>query len=301
MFRRFALIVALMAFAGLMPNHSIAARTAASQAAIVADSLLPLFDTESAAQAHCPKDVVVWLNIPSGIYHYQGERWYGRTNTAPTPVRKRRSKPAIAPVRTANDAVRARSYARGFLFLSAFLYGLPSPIRAEETLAQTTAWLAQNLPNLAFADDGYGNVTHVVKYSFDGCNMLVKDRMSNVDSSSPANTRFYSITFTPLPGALLYGKPEASTKFQPQAATQSPNNFGLEEDLVIRLKNVDLSSLRIRAYRIDGSQPQTSAPTTMVFAPKEVDIGTTDSDLAEKGLRALRHAAKLCGATASGF
>ena len=39
----------------------------------------PLFNTESQAQAHCPKDVVVWLNIPSGIYHYKGERWYGRT------------------------------------------------------------------------------------------------------------------------------------------------------------------------------------------------------------------------------
>jgi hypothetical protein len=70
---------------------------------------------------------------------------------------------------------------------------------------------------------------------------------------------------------------------------------------VIRLANADLSSLHIRVYRIDGSQPQTSSPTTMVFAPKEVDIGTTDADLAERALRALRHAAKLCGAKASGF
>jgi hypothetical protein len=23
--------------------------------------------------------VVVWLNLPSGIYHYSGQRWYGRT------------------------------------------------------------------------------------------------------------------------------------------------------------------------------------------------------------------------------
>ena len=63
----------------LSTGPGIAAPTATSQAAIVADSLPPLFDTESAAQAHCPKDVVVWLNIPSGIYHYKGERWYGRT------------------------------------------------------------------------------------------------------------------------------------------------------------------------------------------------------------------------------
>ena len=37
------------------------------------------FNTEQAAQQHCPKDVVVWLNIKSGIYHLQGERWYGNT------------------------------------------------------------------------------------------------------------------------------------------------------------------------------------------------------------------------------
>jgi len=37
------------------------------------------YATESAAQHHCPRDTVVWLNVPTGIYHYQGERWYGRT------------------------------------------------------------------------------------------------------------------------------------------------------------------------------------------------------------------------------
>lgn len=37
---------------------------------------LPLFASESAAQAHCPRDVVVWLNTASGIYHLKGERWY---------------------------------------------------------------------------------------------------------------------------------------------------------------------------------------------------------------------------------
>lgn len=37
------------------------------------------FDTASAAQRHCPRDTVVWLNIPTSIYHYAGERWYGRT------------------------------------------------------------------------------------------------------------------------------------------------------------------------------------------------------------------------------
>jgi hypothetical protein len=35
----------------------------------------PLFHTEVEAQKHCPSDTVVWLNVPSGIYHYKGQRW----------------------------------------------------------------------------------------------------------------------------------------------------------------------------------------------------------------------------------
>jgi hypothetical protein len=38
-----------------------------------------MFLTETAAQAHCPRDVVVWLNIPTHVYHEKGMRWYGRT------------------------------------------------------------------------------------------------------------------------------------------------------------------------------------------------------------------------------
>jgi hypothetical protein len=80
MLRRFALAAALLGCAGLLPAQGVSAATRLTQAMVVAQaSLPPLFDTESAAQAHCPKDVVVWLNIPSGIYHYKGERWYGHT------------------------------------------------------------------------------------------------------------------------------------------------------------------------------------------------------------------------------
>jgi hypothetical protein len=38
------------------------------------------FPSEVQAQQHCPSETVVWLNVPSGVYHYKGERWYGRTN-----------------------------------------------------------------------------------------------------------------------------------------------------------------------------------------------------------------------------
>jgi hypothetical protein len=40
-----------------------------------------LFATETEAQKHCPADIVVWLNTPTGIYHFKGMRWYGNTRS----------------------------------------------------------------------------------------------------------------------------------------------------------------------------------------------------------------------------
>jgi hypothetical protein len=40
---------------------------------------LETFSDEAKAQQHCPKDVVVWLNLPTMIWHYKGQRWYANT------------------------------------------------------------------------------------------------------------------------------------------------------------------------------------------------------------------------------
>lgn len=78
--RRFVLLFALLCFcSALQAAAPPASATSAGQPTAVAQTLPNLFDAEDAAQTHCPRDVVVWLNIPSGIYHYKGERWYGRT------------------------------------------------------------------------------------------------------------------------------------------------------------------------------------------------------------------------------
>jgi hypothetical protein len=39
----------------------------------------PTFPNETEAQQHCPKDIVVWLNFPTMIWHYKGQRWYANT------------------------------------------------------------------------------------------------------------------------------------------------------------------------------------------------------------------------------
>jgi len=40
-----------------------------------------LFQGEQEAQKHCPADVVVWVNLPTGVYHFKGQRWYGTTKS----------------------------------------------------------------------------------------------------------------------------------------------------------------------------------------------------------------------------
>jgi hypothetical protein len=43
-------------------------------------TFLTAFRTEEQAQAHCPKDVVVWLDPQSGLYSLKGHGQYGRSN-----------------------------------------------------------------------------------------------------------------------------------------------------------------------------------------------------------------------------
>lgn len=38
------------------------------------------FDSEQAAQRHCPSDTVIWQNLRSGSVHARGRPWYGKTH-----------------------------------------------------------------------------------------------------------------------------------------------------------------------------------------------------------------------------
>jgi hypothetical protein len=38
-----------------------------------------LFQSETEAKQHCPSDTVVWVNTPTGVYHFKGQRWYANT------------------------------------------------------------------------------------------------------------------------------------------------------------------------------------------------------------------------------
>jgi hypothetical protein len=50
-------------------------------AGVAAARELREYDSESAAQKHCPKDTVVWSNVKGGgLFHVKGSKLYGRTS-----------------------------------------------------------------------------------------------------------------------------------------------------------------------------------------------------------------------------
>lgn len=63
--------IAIWLITGLLILSSAVAPTLAQS--------ITLFSTETAAHRHCPADIIVWVNTPTGVYHFKGMRWYGTT------------------------------------------------------------------------------------------------------------------------------------------------------------------------------------------------------------------------------
>jgi hypothetical protein len=57
------------------------------------------FQFEAQAKQHCPADTVVWLNIPTHIYHFKGLRWYGATKNGAYVCRKEADAEGDRPTR----------------------------------------------------------------------------------------------------------------------------------------------------------------------------------------------------------
>ena len=87
MISRFASVFLALALL-VSPATAAAARHKTTASAPVTNGSLQLFATETAAQRHCPRDEVVWLNTNSGIYHEKGMRWYGNTKAGAYVCRK---------------------------------------------------------------------------------------------------------------------------------------------------------------------------------------------------------------------
>jgi hypothetical protein len=86
------------------PSFAPAPVAAATQAPAASDSL-QLFDTEEAAQKHCPKDQVVWLNTRSGTTTKRGCAGTAAPSMAPTSIGRELTRLAIATPEMGNSGV----------------------------------------------------------------------------------------------------------------------------------------------------------------------------------------------------
>ena len=84
------ILTALLFLTALVPYQSFAAseHTKTTTSPATSSGSLQQFDSEAAAQAHCPSDTVVWLNTKTGIWHEKGMRWYGNTRQGAYVCRK---------------------------------------------------------------------------------------------------------------------------------------------------------------------------------------------------------------------
>jgi hypothetical protein len=83
-----AVLAALFLVVALVPAADARGTRRTSASAPVTTGSLQLFASETVAQAHCPRDEVVWLNTNSGIYHAKGMRWYANTRSGAFVCRK---------------------------------------------------------------------------------------------------------------------------------------------------------------------------------------------------------------------
>jgi hypothetical protein len=57
------------------------------------------FQFEAQAKQHCAADTVVWLNIPTRVYHFKGMRWFGNTKSGVYVCRKEADAEGDRPTR----------------------------------------------------------------------------------------------------------------------------------------------------------------------------------------------------------
>ena len=60
---------------------------------------LDTFAAEMQAQQHCPRDTVVWLNLPTMISHYKGQQWYANTKHGAFACEKEAAAGEVRPTR----------------------------------------------------------------------------------------------------------------------------------------------------------------------------------------------------------
>ena len=133
------------------------------------------FQSEQAAQQHCPGDNVVWLNLRSGSIHLKGQPWYGRTHVGAYVCRKEVAGNSGKAIK--NDRNDMAGWTRVVEDKDRSVYASSSPI--EKNGARVTILSMVDLKQAASLSDGEQFLSWETRYEFD-----CKKRQSRIVAAS---------------------------------------------------------------------------------------------------------------------
>lgn len=141
------------------------------------------FDSEQAAQQHCPSDTVVWQNLRSGSVHAKGQPWYGKTQVGAYVCRKEvviKGGKVVAdapPEKTAEKPADQPGWRKVVEDDSRTVYAASSP--AEKDGHMVTILSLVDLRKAAALGDGTAYLSWETQYRFD-----CRKRLSQVEAAS---------------------------------------------------------------------------------------------------------------------
>ncbi|MDP2144544.1 MAG: hypothetical protein Q8J80_10510 [Gallionella sp.] len=164
----------------MRPNKRLIAMLASCLIAFPATAA-EQFDSEQAAQQHCPSDTVIWMNLRSGSVHAKGQRWYGKTHVgayvcrkevvikggrvvADAPLEKTADKPAEQWRKVVEDDSR-------------IVYAASMPVAKEGNMV--TILSLTDLRKASALSDGTAFLSWETQYRFD-----CKKRLSRIEAAS---------------------------------------------------------------------------------------------------------------------
>lgn len=141
------------------------------------------FDSEQAAQQHCPADTVVWLNLRSGSVHAKGQPWYGKTQSGAYVCRKElavKGGKAVAdapPEKTADKSVEKSGWRKVVEDDERTVYAAASPAARDGHMVTILSLVDLRKPSAL--GDGTAYLSWETQYRFD-----CKKRLSRIEAAS---------------------------------------------------------------------------------------------------------------------
>ncbi|HZW26166.1 MAG TPA: surface-adhesin E family protein [Gallionella sp.] len=141
------------------------------------------FDSEQAAQQHCPSDTVIWQNLRSGSVHAKGQPWYGKTQYGAYVCRKEvtikggKVVAEVPPEKTSGKPVEQPSWGKVVEDDERTVYIATSPAAKDGHMVTILSLV--DLRKASALGDGTAYLSWETQYRFD-----CRKRLSRIEAAS---------------------------------------------------------------------------------------------------------------------